>query len=369
MKHNICIVVLLSTSVALYAEDTPLSNTISKAMRSALPDTGQTVRYTQTFGEDSDFTGNAPVYVDNGDGTVTDKVTGLMWQRIDGGEMTWENAKEYALKLKLADHNDWRLPNSVELLSIMNHGKNGPAMDTEFFPRSEARYWWTNATRADDGSKVWVVNTGGAIGAHAKSETISAGGERPMHVRCVRGESAFGAGPILKDNGDGTVTDQRTGLIWQKIGVDKGLAWEDALRYCSSLSLAGQSDWRMPNIKELRSINDDGKAQPSLDKSFFPGAQGKPYWSSTSQANRPERAWFVDFATGLITYSDKPEQYFVVAVRDGKSVAGPRDKPTPEPKLFEQKRGEGGSGDGKGGDKGKSKGGEKGKGGDRNARP
>jgi hypothetical protein len=58
-----------------------------------LPDTGQTVRHTRTFGEDSDFAGAGPRLRDNGDGTVTDEITGLMWQRSDGGEMTLEAAR------------------------------------------------------------------------------------------------------------------------------------------------------------------------------------------------------------------------------------------------------------------------------------
>jgi hypothetical protein len=304
--------------------------------RSCLPDTGQTIHYTQTFGEDSDFSGSGPSYVDNGDGTVTDQVTGLMWQKTDGGEMTWERAKEYARKLQLGGHVDWRLPYSIELFSIMDHGRHGPAMNTAYFARTEARYWWTDSSRVDDDSKVWLVNSGGGIGAHAKQETLSAGGERPVHVRCVRGDSPFGTGPRLSDNGDGTVTDQRTGLIWQKLGPNKAMTWEEALKYCDGLRVAGRDDWRLPNIKELRSISDDCKVNPSLDRAFFPGAQAAYYWSSTTHGNRPVQAWFVDFATGLVSHADKPQQYLVLTVRGGVAAPASRVKPTPDPKLFEQ---------------------------------
>ena len=58
-----------------------------------LPDTGITLRYTKTFGEDADYAGSTPSFKDNGDGTVTDEITGLMWQRSDGGEMTLEAAR------------------------------------------------------------------------------------------------------------------------------------------------------------------------------------------------------------------------------------------------------------------------------------
>lgn len=322
----------------------------------ALPDTGQTTRFTQTFGEDADFSSRGPAYVDNRDGTVTDSITGLIWQQTDGGEMTWERAKVYAEQLQLGGHQDWRLPTSLELFSLMDHSRNGPAMNVTYFPRSEARYWWTDSPRADDESKVWVVNTGGGIGAHAKRETISAGGDRPIHVRCVRGTSRFGDGPSLRDNGDGTVTDERTGLYWQKLGPDSELTWEESLKYCDTLKLAGQEGWRLPNIKELRSLSDDRLVRPSIDKSIFTHAQPDYYWSSTTQSNRPERAWFVDLTTGLVTYADKPERHWVIAVRGGDVQTASRDKPPPDPKLLVGSSDKGGKGKSDKGKNGKAKG-------------
>jgi hypothetical protein len=158
------------------------------------------------------------------------------------------------------------------------------------------------------------------------------------HYTQTFGEDAdfAGYGPAYLDNGDGTVTDQRTGLIWQKIGGDQAMPWEEALKYCNGLNLAGQSDWRLPNIKELRSISDDHKVQPSLDQVFFRKAQAALYWSSTTECNQPRRAWFVDFDTGLVSYADKPEKLRVLAVRGGGAVPGSRAKPVPDPKLFEK---------------------------------
>lgn len=315
-----------------------------------LPDTGQTNHYTQTFGEDSDFAGDGPLYTDNGDGTVTDQVTGLVWQKTDGGEMTWEQAAEYARNLDLAGYQDWRLPASMELFSILNHGMSHPAMDTGFFVRSEAKYWWTDSPRADDDSKVWVANAGGGIGAHLKTLAIS-GGKGAFHVRCVRGNSLFGAGPSLNDNGDGTVTDRRTGLVWQKTGPDPEMTWEEALKYCDSLTLAGLDDWRLPNLKELRSLSNDRNVHPSLDMIFFPGAKTAPYWSSTSQCNRPGCAGFVDFTTGLVSYADKLQKQPVLAVRGGVAVPASRIKPVPDPALSEGSGKGRGNPDRKGGEK------------------
>ncbi len=307
---------------------------------SPLSDTGQTAHYTRTFGEDSDYATPAPAYVDNGDGTVTDRVSGLIWQQVDGGEMTWEKARTYASNLTLAGRHDWRLPNSLELFSILNHEMNRPAMDTTFFPRTDAEYWWTDATRADEPSKVWAVNAGGGIGAHPRRETLSAGGDQRFHVRCVRGASPFASGPRLTDRGDGTVADAATGLIWQKVPETRGATWEQALHYCASLSLAGQNDWRLPNIKELRSLSDDRRVNPSFDRALFPDAAVDFYWSSTTQWRHPERAWYVDFTTGLVTYADKPEKLFVFAVRGGNAVPSAiRNKLAPDPALLRTPRG------------------------------
>lgn len=323
---------------------------VGLAQPARLPDTGQTNHFTQTFGEDSDFTGSGPSYVDNGDGTVTDLVTGLIWQKTDGGEMAWEKAKEYARNLRLGGQQDWRLPMSMDLFSILNHDRHGPAMDTHFFTRTDAQYWWTDSALAGDNSKVWLVNAGGGIGAHSSRETTSAGGDRAVHVRCVRGESPFGRGPSLRDNADGTVTDEKTGLIWQKIASDQAMTWEQALKYCGELKLAGQTDWRLPNIKELRSLSDNRKVEPSLDKTFFPKAQPASYWSSTTHFNRPQQAWFVDFKTGLVSHEDKPQPYWVLAVRGGVAVPASKTKTAPDPRLLDK------PGRGRGPDGGKTKG-------------
>lgn len=126
-----------------------------------LPDTGQSAHYTKTFGEDSDYAGPPLAFTDNEDGTITDKTTGLVWQKVDGGEMTWEKAKEYAASLKLGGRADWRLPTSMELFSIVDHSRQRPPLDIHYFEPTDADYWWSISNRVDDPSKIWIVNAGG----------------------------------------------------------------------------------------------------------------------------------------------------------------------------------------------------------------
>ena len=162
------------------------SQSINKTML-RLPDTGETTSYTSTFGEDNDFTIYAPFFIINGNGTVTDTITGLMWQQTDGGEMTIENATTYCSTLTLASFSDWRLPSAHEAFSILNHQNTNPALNTSIFsPTTAAEYWWTSDKQANDLTKIWATNAGGGIGNHPKSETISAGGIKRFHARAVR---------------------------------------------------------------------------------------------------------------------------------------------------------------------------------------
>ena len=64
----------------------------------------------------------------------------------------------------------------------------------------------------------------------------------------------------FRNNGDGTITDLNTGLMWQQTPSSSSFSWQEAANYCDSLGLAGYSDWRMPTLKELFSISEIGRA-------------------------------------------------------------------------------------------------------------
>lgn len=276
-----------------------------------LPDTGQNDDFTTIFGEDSDYQINTPSYTDNGDGTITDNITGLIWQQEDGGEMTWENAVDYAGNLSLAERNDWRLPKSHELFNLLDHGKN-PALNDQYFLPGNAEYWWTSDQQAGNSAQIWAANTGGGIGPKPKNETISAGGQKRYHARCVTGESPISS---FLNNNDETVTDLRTGLIWCRQESER-MNWEEALEYSENLVYAGSDKWRLPNVKELRSISNDAMSNPSVDLVYFPQANSDLYWSSTSEVKHPDQAWFADFRSGLVSHDVKSTEMFVRSVRD-----------------------------------------------------
>ncbi|MEI6209008.1 MAG: DUF1566 domain-containing protein [Desulfuromonadales bacterium] len=96
--------------------------------------------------------------------------------------------------------------------------------------------------------------------------------------------STAASAAVLTDNGNKTVTDGKTGLVWQQ-EEPGAMTWGNALTYCEGLTLAGQSDWRLPNIKELEALTDDAKYSPAIDKTYFPYANASYYWSSTTYAS------------------------------------------------------------------------------------
>ncbi len=116
--------------------------------------------------------------------------------------------------------------------------------------------------------------------------------------------------------GNGAVSDERTGLVWQQQDDGQTRTWEAAISYCEGLSLAGQSDWRLPNIKELESITDDGRYNPSIDP-IFTGTQASNYWSSTTYALYVSLAWSVNFYFGYVYGLVKSLYYYVRCVRGG----------------------------------------------------
>ncbi len=131
---------------------------------------------------------------------------------------------------------------------------------------------------------------------------------------------------------DNTVTDNCTGLQWQRFTEDRNgdfettgndkFAWCAAVDFCENLSFAGQSDWRLPNVRELESIVDYGESSPSADPVFR--AEGDYYWTSTTDVSDPTKAFVVAFLNGgmfpINKISAPPTSFgaYVRAVRGGR---------------------------------------------------
>jgi hypothetical protein len=280
---------------------------------------------------------------DNGNGRVTDNVTGLMWQKCSAGQTndasctgtptgySWYEATgtadatynpggatDVCGSLNLGGQTDWRLPTKKELMSIVNYGTYGPAIDGTYFPNTAAASgYWSSTTSAGDASLAWGVGFGNGYGG-------GGGKTNGLHVRCVRGSEA--PAPDFANNGNGTVTDNVTGLVWEQCsagqsGADCGAGaagtytWQGALDYCNGLSLAGSSGWRLPNVKELESITDDSRYSPAIDGTYFPNTAASGCWSSTTYASSASDAWYVSFGDGYVYGYSKPYYRHVRCVR------------------------------------------------------
>ena len=131
------------------------------------------------------------------------------------------------------------------------------------------------------------------------------------------------------DNGNGTVSDTRSGLMWQQdTARDAGgnydaMTWKEALAHCANLELplGGYTDWRLPTIKELRSLVDYSQYSPSINRNAFPDTVSSYYWSSTTYANGTSYAWYVYFNGGYGGTYGKSNGSYVRAVRGGQSGA------------------------------------------------
>ena len=144
--------------------------------------------------------------------------------------------------------------------------------------------------------------------------------------------------PRFTANGNGTVTDNLTGLIWLQDGNCKEFfdddtigvnfrPWDDALTAANNLSTgkcgltdgSAAGDWRLPNVRELQSLIDYGRAIPAYPEgNLFTNILSANYWSSTTNANDTDFAWFVSFYYGSVNhYGNKSSSYYVRAVRSG----------------------------------------------------
>ena len=145
-----------------------------------LPDTGQTQSYTTTFGEDSDYLINAPSYTDNGNGTVTDNNTGLIWQDEDDGTVrNWTAAVTYCSDLSLGGSSNWRVPELQEFINIMYYPTSSPRVNTTYFTLEDSYYWSNTARASSSTTYAWSVSTTyGTAGYNTKSGV--------RYVLCVR---------------------------------------------------------------------------------------------------------------------------------------------------------------------------------------
>lgn len=242
------------------------------------------------YGQDGNYLLNVPNYVLTNADVVTDPITQLVWQRATPElEMDWTTAFAYCNNLSLDGHNDWRLASRLEILSIMDFGSSNLHPQPAFNTNAQPQPYWTSTSYLGDSSTHWIVDYGDAATFPENDSSIH-------YPRCVRGTPISGDfTPISEQD---AILDGRTGLTWQRMLPSDLQDWYGALGYCENLDLAGFSDWRLPSLKELRSIVSDTHASPAVDTSLFGFTQAAPYWTSTPHPANPTGAMIVNFDGG-----------------------------------------------------------------------
>jgi hypothetical protein len=251
----------------------------------------------------------------------------------EDGYVMWLHALDYVTKLNNENylgHTDWRLPNINELLSLINDDEANSAtwLNSQGFNnvQSGTGYWSSTAGYPPGGYFTWGAFMGdGDMGPFANQPLPNRGfgyydclcvwpvraGQCGIDTSVIclpkTGQTAsYYAGddgalqkgvawpnPRFTDNGNGTVTDNLTGLMWTKDAKLSGgvMLWQQALDYVKTLNTGGYTDWRLPNRSEQKSLIDYHGGLPQ-GHPFINVLTPHQYWSSTTYASSPSYAWY-----------------------------------------------------------------------------
>jgi len=139
----------------------------------------------------------------------------------------------------------------------------------------------------------------------------------------TNGVGAAWPDPRFTDHEDSTVTDHLTGLMWaQDANLAGQMTWHNAVAYCNAMNdgggTYGYTDWRLPNVRELRSLVDHSQEQMSLPVGHsFTNVLSQQYWTSTTRASNVDEAWCVDMLKGMVLLSGKSNAQRFWPVRGG----------------------------------------------------
>jgi hypothetical protein len=353
MKHNpflpVAIITILCVSVGMAAE---------------IPKTGQRTCFDQYggvidhegSGQDGELQSGAvwpvPRFEDNGDGTVTDNLTGLMWM-FDGGclgAMSWPAAIQCSSQLNTPDEqpgavckleagcDDWFLP-SIHQLETLFNGEEPSIPDwlaSWGIINIQKNHYWTTTTSPNPYTAWGFHFDSGVSKLTAKVDhgfvLLARYGDSSLVTEYTGNKSSPEPSSAMStlrfiDNGDGTVTDIETSLMWLK---DNNClppsTWRDSLEtikdlnnnpaaYSCAAANHSYTDWALPNRNELRSLVDHTRDFPALPE-HHPFVNVQPdNWGSTSVAQSPAQAFELLIGTGEIQITDKEELHHIWPVR------------------------------------------------------
>jgi YVTN family beta-propeller protein len=383
----VCVAIFLAFQVVpMEAYGTGVIKLPKTGQRSCYDSTGKVIVCAGTGQDGEKRAGVAwpsPRFTDHLDGTITDRLTGLMWLKdancmntqyldfdTDGakdGKVTWIHALQFVAGINSgaygkcgAGRTGWRLPNRVELASLIDRSKWNPALPeghtfTGLRHGSSDFYWSSSTAFTDDAKWAWFMCPWDGLIEPTKKDLV-------LYVWPVRGTStgparlprtgqtaSYAAGddgalkkgvpwpnPRFTDHHNGTIADNLTGLIWLKNGSCFGSGgsgysnWTKALEAVNSLRTdqcgladgSGVGDWRLPNVNEIQSLAHTEKWEIGswLNTQGFTGMERGWYWTSTTFPGEPNKAWDMNMIDGHIQDGPITKSYtmdYVWAVRGG----------------------------------------------------
>jgi|GEM_PF-4830082 len=245
-------------------------------------------------------------------GTVTDDATGLIWQQEDDADKkTWNEAKTYCEDLDLGGLDTWRLPTIDELISLSDKTTSFPSIDTIIFTNTKNAEYWTGSEYLASDDDIWTVN-------FKNSNTNDPDKNTSHYARCVSSNEPTSISSYTRDNVNEVVLDTSTSMMWEDtantVNTNNTKTWDEAIDQCKGLSLAGYTDWRLPNINELDSVTDKNSYGPAMS-SEFKNKSSAIFWSSTTQEDNSDNAWYTYFYCGCNDLQDKTTKSQVRCVR------------------------------------------------------
>jgi hypothetical protein len=284
---------------------------------------------------------------------VTDNLTGLVWLKAPVSALrNWEDALANAVSLDKCGYTDWRLPNILELESLVNLGQTGSAswliQPENGFVGIAANKYWSSTTASSATENAWAIdfsdNGRNIVSKSSLLLTLPVHGttdDFPAKLWRTGQIASYGTGddgdlkrgigwpsPRFLSLGNETVKDNLTGLIWTAnantpgptacgSGVAK-ISYDSYLfvQCLNNNNYLGYNDWRVPNRKELQSLIDHSQSNPALPEGN-PFTGSGTYWSSDTYVNQCNLGWAIDMATGLVieSYKNPTNAFHVWPVR------------------------------------------------------
>lgn len=340
--------------------------------------TGQTQSY--AAGDDGSMQEGvvwpAPRFVDNGDGTIADNLTGLIWLKNAScfGSANWPTALADVNQLAsgscgLTDNStagQWRLPNINELESLIDAANANPPLPTgqPFTSVATTANYWSSTTYYGNTASAWAIRF--SDGSYVNDGVANAKASATNQVWAVKGASSgvgglpstgqmivYAAGddasvnagapitsPRFIDNGNGTITDSMTGLVWLKQANCIQGTWANALAtiynladgQCGLTDGSAAHSWRMPNRNELLSLSDRALANHAefFNSNYVATINGlgnqaatfgdtfmvsQYYWTSTTDAADTTQAWTVNSSDFGVYEQPNTASQYSLAVR------------------------------------------------------